>query len=110
MLGTQWQYYIEWYPGGSAEQKSLIKLTSQPRYGEDDIVVQIWSNSYSPSDIVSSQHPLAIYAQVIKGPSPVLNADVRLEVTVTKPDGSGDQFAMTLKDDGSGGKNENSCK
>ena len=78
-------------------------MTSQPRYGEDDIVIDIWSNSYSPSDIVSSQHPLAIYAQVIKGPSPVLNAHVMVTISVTKPDGTGSKFNLKLVDDGSGG-------
>ena len=29
MLGTEWQYLIEWYPGGSSNQHSLVKMTSQ---------------------------------------------------------------------------------
>ena len=99
-LGTEWQYLIEWYPGGSADQRSLVKMTSQPRYGEDDIVVHIWSNSHLSQDIVNSQKPLAIYAQVIKGPSPVLNADVT--VTATKHDGTGNTFNLRLVDDGTG--------
>lgn len=79
-------------------------MTSQPRYGEDDIMVRIWTNSNSPSDIVNSHHPLAIYAQIIKGSSPVFNADVTVEITVTKPDGSGNTLNLKLKDDGSGGE------
>ena len=102
-MGTEWQYLIEWYPGGSADQRSLVKMTSQPRYGEDDIVVHIWSNSHLSQDIVNSQKPLAIYAQVIKGPSPVLNADVTVTITVTKPDGAGNTFNLRLVDDGTGG-------
>ena len=102
-LGTEWQYLIEWYPGGSSDQRSLVKMTSQPRFGEDDIVVHIWSNSHLSQDIVNSQKPLAIYAQVIKGPSPVLNADVTVTITVTKPDGNGNTFNLRLVDDGSGG-------
>lgn len=102
-LGNEWQYVIEWYPGGGSDQRSLVKMTSQPRYGEDDIVVNIWSNSHSPSDIVTSQHPLAIYAQVIKGPSPVLNANVMVDVTLTMPDGLGSTFRMNLVDNGHGG-------
>ena len=103
-LGTPWTYLIEWYPGGSADQSSLVQLTSFPRYGEDDIFVHVWTNADSPSDIVTSQKPLAIYAQVIKGSSPVLRADVTLDITVTRPDGSGNQFNLRLKDDGSGGR------
>ena len=55
-------------------------------------------------DIVNSQKPLAIYAQVIKGPSPVLNADVTVTITVTKTNGNGNKFNLRLLDDGSGGK------
>ena len=82
-----------------------MKLSSAPRFGEDDIVVHIWSNSHSPSDIVSSLHPLAIYAQIIKGSSPVLKADVTVTITVTKElDGSGNTLKLQLLDDGSGGR------
>ena len=103
-LGTGWQYIIEWYPGGSSNQQSLVKLTSQPRYGEDDIVLHLWTNSHSQtSDIVTSQQPLAIYAQVLKGTRNVLNAHVEVTVTVTKPDGTGNTINLRLKDDGSGG-------
>ena len=63
-------------------------------------VIYEWSLS---QDIVNSQKPLAIYAQVIKGPSPVLNADVTVTITVTKPDGNGNTFNLRLVDDGSGG-------
>ena len=53
---------------------------------------------------VTSQKPLAIYAQVIKGSSPVLRADVTVDIRVTQPDsGSGNHFSLRLKDDGSGG-------
>ena len=104
-LGTLWQYMIEWYPGGSSNQQSLVKLTSQPRYGEDSISLHIWTNSHSQtSDIVTSQHPLAIYARVLKGTRNVLHASVKVTVTVTKPDGTGNTINLKLKDDGSGGK------
>jgi hypothetical protein len=94
---------IEWYTGGAAGQRSLVKLTSQPRYGEDDITVVIWTNSDSPSDLVTSQHPLAIFAQIIKGSSPVLNADVTVTISVTKPNGTGNTLSLQLLDNGHGG-------
>lgn len=103
-LGTSWNYDIEWYPGGSSNQFSLVYMNSFPRFGEDDIFVNVWTNADSPSDIVTSQKPLAIYAQVIKGSSPVLRADVTVDIRVTQPDsGSGNHFSLRLKDDGSGG-------
>ena len=103
-LGTEWQYLIEWYPGGSADQRSLVKMTSQPRYGEDDIVVHIWSNSHLSQDIVNSQKPLAIYAQVIKGPSPVLNADVTVTDARRKPNGGSTRWTPRHLKDGTGGR------
>ena len=66
--------------------------------------MHVWTNADSPSDIVSSQKPLAIYAQVIKGSSPVMRADVTLDIRVTQPDGSGNHLNLRLKDDGSGGR------
>ena len=85
-----------------------MKLTSQPRYGEDDIVVAIWSNSHMITDIVKAQSPLAIYAKVIKGSSPVLMADVTVSITVTGTDAGGlsNTLNLQLLDDGSGGTYE----
>lgn len=101
-LGTEWQYYVEWYPGGSSHQRSAVRLTSQPRYGEDDISVDIWTNSDSSSDLVTSQHPLAVYAKVIKGSSPVLNADVLLTIDVAMPNGTAGTMTLSLLDNGNG--------
>ncbi len=103
-MGTEWQYFIEWYPGGSPDQRSLVKLTSQPRYGEDDILLDVWTNSDSPSDLVTSQHPLAVYAQIIKGSSPVLKADVKVEISVKMPNGTTNPIVVDLYDNGNGGK------
>ncbi len=103
-MGTEWQYFIEWYPGGSPDQRSLVKLTSQPRYGEDDILLDVWTNSDSPSDLVTSQHPLAVYAQIIKGSSPVLKAEVKVEISVKMPNGTTNPIVVDLYDNGNGGK------
>jgi hypothetical protein len=64
LLGTQWQYFIEWYEGGRSRQKSAVRISSRPRYGDDDITVKIWTNVDGSSDLITGQKPLAVYAQV----------------------------------------------
>lgn len=105
-MGSRWEYSIEWYPGGSNFQRSAVRLTSSPRYGEDDISIRIWTNSDTSSDIINldRHHPLAIYAQVIKGSNPVLDAHVVVQITVTNQNGSDDHMKIILLDNGNGGK------
>ena len=81
-----------------------MRLTSLPRYGEDDIRIHIWTNSDTSSDIIKSSQPLALYAKVIKGSSPVLDAEVIAHISVTMPNGSEEHMNLTLFDDGNGGK------
>ena len=82
-----------------------MRLTSRPRYGEDDIFIPIWTNSDTSSDIINldRHHPLAIYAQVIKGSNPVLDAHLVVQVTVTNQNGSEEHMKITLLDNGNGG-------
>ena len=105
LLGTKWEYVIEWYPGGSSNQHSAVRLTSRPRYGEDDISIKLWTNSDTSSDIINldHHHPLAIYAQVLKKSNPVLDSHVVVKVTVTNQNGSEEHMRITLLDNGSGG-------
>ena len=105
LLGSEWEYAIEWYPGGSNFQRSAVRLTSYPRYGEDDIFIRLWTNSDTSSDIINldRHHPLAVYAQVIKGSDPVLDAHVVVEITVTNQNGSEENMKLVLLDDGRGG-------
>jgi hypothetical protein len=103
-LGTQWQYFIEWYEGGRSRQKSAVRISSRPRYGDDDISIKIWTNSEGSSDLVSGHKPLAVYAQIIKGSSPVLRSDVTLEAVITMANGTEVVTATKLYDNGNGGK------
>ena len=103
-MGTQWQYFIEWYEGGRSRQKSAVRISSRPRYGDDDISIKIWTNSEGSSDLVSGQKPLAVYAQIIKGSSPVLRSDVTLEAVITMANGTEVVTATKLYDNGNGGK------
>ena len=67
--------------------------------------MSVWTNSEVSSDIVTSQHPLAVYAKVTRGPSnPVLGARVEVEVAVTTDNGTADVQTLRLFDSGNGGK------
>ena len=78
-------------------------ITSKPRVRTQDFHVEVWSNSHSASDIVTSQHPLALFARITKGSSPVLDARVSIEVYVSTPNGTSDLQTLGLFDNGNGG-------
>ena len=102
-MGSQWEYTIEWYTGGSNFQRSAVRLISSPRYGEEDIRIQIWTNSDLSEDIIKGNQPVAVYAKIIKGTSLVLNADVTAHISVTTPSGSEREIDLKLLDTGNGG-------
>ena len=61
LLGTEWQYFIEWYPGrgssggsGAYQRTSAVRLTSGPRPGHEDVKVEVWTDSDYSSGTVES--------------------------------------------------------
>ena len=61
LLGTEWQYFIEWYPGrgssggsGAYQRTSAVRLTSGPRPGHEDVKVEVWTDSDSSSGTVET--------------------------------------------------------
>ena len=78
-------------------------MTSRPRYGEDDIFIRIWTNSDSSSDIIRGDQLLAVYAEVMKGTSPIMDAHVTVHISVTNPNGSEEHMKLALLDNGNGG-------
>ena len=81
---------MEWYSGSSHRQRSAIVITSEPSPADRDfpsrgIEIEVWTNSEVASDIITAQHPLAVFAKVSmrngrNTPSPVLEAMVTVEV------------------------------
>ena len=70
-----------------------------------DFRISVWTNSEVSSDIVTAQHPLALYAQVSRGTAnPVVGARVELEVTVTTGNGTENVQTVRLFDNGNGGE------
>ena len=74
LLGTEWRYSVEWYGGSSHRQRSAVVITSEPSSPSADkrdypshrrgIEIEVWTNSEVASDIITAQHPLAIFAKV----------------------------------------------
>ena len=107
LLSTEWQYHIEWYPGGAARQRSAVIITSEPKAAQEDYNVRMWTNSQGSSDIVTAQHPLSLYVELTFGQSqkPVLNARVDVEVLVTGQNNktASESIKLRMVDNGSGG-------
>jgi hypothetical protein len=104
-MGTEWTYKIAWHTahqGDSQKSKDVVVLVlvlkdTSVKDAEanettttttEDIVLRIWTNSDSSSDIVTSQHPLALYVSLLTRQSraPVLNALVTVRVQVRTAD------------------------
>lgn len=98
-----WDYIVEWYPGGTTRQKSAIVVTSEPRSIGTDFDIEVWTNSEVASDIVTSQHPLAVFAKITKGSSAVMEAKVEVKVVVSTTNGTVDSQVFRLLDNGNGG-------
>lgn len=89
-LGMEWEYEVQWYDGGDRQLENVITVESKARnLGSFGLItVALWTNSESSSDIVTSQHPLAMFVQVSRGNSPVIMARVTVTVSVSLDDGS----------------------
>ena len=109
-LGRKWRYSIKWsQTGTSRSRKSLVTVTSKPRSRVESQLVSanVWT---VPADGFPLQQrvPVAVFAQVQLGSSPVINASVFLDVEVENENGT--TFALlpiSMRDNGRGG-NEHS--
>ena len=106
LLGSEWQYFIEWYPGGASgsyQRTSAVRLTSGPRPGQDDIEVEVWTDSEASSDLVTGLHPITVYAKVSKGGRPVQEAKATLVILVAGQSGLQEGvLTLDLLDNGNG--------
>ena len=68
------------------------------------LTLTAWTNK-DPSDTASNRRPLAVYAKLTQGQSPVLDAQIFLEINVRLLNGSVVTLPkMTLIDNGFGGE------
>ena len=65
------------------------------------LTLTAWTNK-DPSDTASNRRPLAVYAKLTQGQSPVLDAQIFLEINVRLLNGS--VVNLTLIDNGFGGE------
>ena len=106
-----WKYEVKWWPddvsrSGQKNTKNIIFVESKPRdLGTFGLVnVDTWINSDETDDAVTPDQPLAIYASVKRGNSPVLNAKVSVIMKVVMRNGTTTAYGpLELFDNGSGG-------
>ena len=103
LLGRKWFYSIKWSQTGSRTRKSIVTVSSKPRTRDENQLVRI--NSWTSHDRgIDVSQPLAVFAQVHLGSSPVINASVLLDVEVENENGT--IFALLpiiMQDNGRGG-------
>lgn len=101
-LGRNWYYSIKWSQTGSQTRKSIVTVTSKPRTRDENQLV--WVNSWTTHDrVIDGSEPVAVFAQVHLGSSPVINASVLLDVEVENENGT--IFALlpiSMQDNGRG--------
>ena len=107
-----WKYEVRWWPddntrSGQKNRKNIIFVETKPRdSGTFGLVnVDAWINSDETDDAITADQPLAIYASVKRGNSPVLNAKVAVIMEVVMRNGSTTAYGpLELYDNGSGGR------
>ena len=89
-LGLQWKYEVRWYDEGNRSLENVIVVESKPRnlgsFGLIDI--DMWTHSEAISNLVTPDDPLKLFVQVTSGSSPVLEARVKVMVSVNLYNGS----------------------
>lgn len=98
-----WQYTIEWHDTG-ANRKSIVVVTSKPRSQSEASLISIkaWTSALFEDDPAK----IVLYAQVLRGDSPVIGAKVMASV-VLESTNNGSVVTLSpvrLHDNGYGGK------
>ena len=121
--------YIQLQPQQTQQRKSIVVVTSKPRSQMEDSLISVkgWTNFEMASNIHFANKedvdfprngtqakneaknmqkgPLAIYAQVLRGKSPILKAKVMATITVEQTNGSSITLSpIQLYDNGFGGE------
>ena len=78
-MGRQWRYRIQWSEAAPRVTKNIVTVTSKPRTGDTGGVVgvAVWTHPRT-----AHAQPVAVFARVSLGSSPVLGATVYLDVEV----------------------------
>ena len=101
-----WQYTIEWHSSHSNRNASFVMVTSKPRsQSEQDLIrVKAWTSAKHKSEDAK----IVLYAQVLRGTSPLIGAKVIASVKLqsVNHNGTGVEFlpSVRLHDNGYGGR------
>lgn len=98
-----WQYAIEWHEMANANRKSIVVVTSKPRSQSESglISIKAWTSA-----IFEDPAKIVLFAQVLRGDSPVIGAKVMASV-VLESTNNGSVVTLSpvrLHDNGYGGK------
>ena len=102
-IGMTWQYSIEWHTTHSNRNESTVMVTSKPRSQSDaDLIrVKAWTSSGKESENAK----IVLYAQVLRGDSPIIGAKVLANVKLESiKNGTVEHLpSIRLQDNGYGG-------
>ena len=103
--GTVWKYMIDWYPSNDTRD-NVVLVRSKPSVVASKGLLSLtaWTNK-ERRDMVDHSKPLAVFAKLTQGESPVIEAVINVEVTVKLINGSIVKMPkMVLIDNGFGGR------
>ena len=82
-VGRQWRYRIQWSEAAPRVTKNIVTVTSKPRTRDTGGVVgvAVWTHPRT-AHAQDTRQPVAVFARVSLGSSPVLGATVYLDVEV----------------------------
>ena len=99
-----WQYTIEWHTSHSNRNASFVMVTSKPRsQSEQDLIrVKAWTSAKHKSEDAK----IVLYAQVLRGTSPLIGAKVIASVKLQSMNNGSVEFLppVRLHDNGYGGR------
>ena len=84
-VGRQWRYRIQWSEAAPRVTKNIVTVTSKPRTRDTGGVVgvAVWTHPRT-AHAQDTRQPVAVFARVSLGSSPVLGAPVYLDVEVMR--------------------------
>merc|ERR1719330_419858 len=82
---SNWKYTVHWFHHKGEPRKSLIKVTSNSGSNfEDEIFVKVWTSDPAADGF----KPIAVFAEIKKGNSPMIGALVVVDIEVENENGS----------------------
>ncbi|XP_043230833.1 calcium-activated chloride channel regulator 4A-like [Amphibalanus amphitrite] len=90
----EWEYVIDNL--APSHSSIVVQVMSSPSSSEDTVRTEVWTSADATGTLNATGAPLIVYASVMQGSAPVINAQV--EAVVTGPDGR--EATIQLLDNG----------